>query len=571
MAVIDLQAPAAASRGWITGAAALTVACVGVLAWLLSTPLAALRAELRLLQFWWLEATVFLGLAVAGAVLAEVGRFLDRRDLLAMAALAVGAVTLTLTLPSRTNRIFYDEQIYQNVGRNLADSKRAQLCNDGAIRDGRLRCASAEYNKQPYAYPHILSLVYRAVGVRAGAPFAVNAAAMGLTVVFVYLLVRLLFVDRAAAFCAGAVLALIPEQLLWSASGAAEASASLACVAALLAAACFGRTRSNTALAGVAIATAYATQFRPESLLIVPIVALLLWQRSRDELRTPRMLWAGALFVALAALQFGHVLAVRNEGWGTTQERMAIAYAIENLRVNGWFFLRDPRFPPAFTLLAGLGLAAPRLPAGRLTIAVYFLALFGVTLCFYAGSYNYGADVRYSVMTNPPVAICAGLGAAWLLRSARPQPWRVAVCVGLAAFAAAHYLRVAVPVVRASTDSASAARADVEFAKSFAATLPPDAYVLTHNPGMFQVWGINAGQMSLATDRRFLAGLGARAGGGVYLHWNYWCNTQDPVHQALCARVRDLGPVDLAGESRSVGQRFAFYRMRVSDSDRAKP
>ena len=200
------------------------------------------------------------------------------------------------------------------------------MCNDGIIRDGRLRCSIAEYNKQPYAYPHLLSLVYRTVGVRDQAPFAVNAAAMGLTVASVYLLVVLLFEDRVAALCAAALLALIPEQLIWSATGAAEPSASLAFVAALVAAACFVRTRSDAALAGVAIATAYASQFRPESLLVVPIVGLLLWQRgARDELLTPRMCWAAVLFLGLTALQFAHVLAVRHEGWGTTQERMGLS------------------------------------------------------------------------------------------------------------------------------------------------------------------------------------------------------------------------------------------------------
>ena len=43
---------------------------------------------------------------------------------------------------------------------------------------------------------------------------------------------------------------------------------------------------------------------------------------------------------------------------------------------------------------------------------------------FYAGSYNYGADVRYSLMTYPPIAVLAGLGAARLVRlvpaAARP-------------------------------------------------------------------------------------------------------------------------------------------------------
>ena len=29
------------------------------------------------------------------------------------------------------------------------------MCNDGSVEYGRLQCASGEYNKQPYAYPHL--------------------------------------------------------------------------------------------------------------------------------------------------------------------------------------------------------------------------------------------------------------------------------------------------------------------------------------------------------------------------------------------------------------------------------
>ena len=114
-------------------------------------------------QFWTLEAQCA---CVVLATLIEARRIaIGRSTLAAGCVLAIAAAILTARVPPRTNRIFYDEQIYQNVGRNLADSKRAQLCNDGAIRGGRLRCAAAEYNKQPNAYPHLLSLAYRTFGV----------------------------------------------------------------------------------------------------------------------------------------------------------------------------------------------------------------------------------------------------------------------------------------------------------------------------------------------------------------------------------------------------------------------
>ena len=56
-----------------------------------------------------------------------------------------------------------------------------------------------------------------------------------------------------------------------------------------------------------------------------------------------------------------------------------------------------------------------------MSIGVYFLLFFGIDLVFYAGSYNYGADVRYSLMTYPPIAVLGGLGAAQLARLDRAR------------------------------------------------------------------------------------------------------------------------------------------------------
>ena len=54
-----------------------------------------------------------------------------------------------------------------------------------------------------------------------------------------------------------------------------------------------------------------------------------------------------------------------------------------------------------------------------MTIAFYFLLFFGIALLFYAGSYDYGADIRYSLATYPPLAILGGLGLARLVRLGR--------------------------------------------------------------------------------------------------------------------------------------------------------
>ena len=543
-------------------AAAWVVAIAALLTWVLGTRAPSLRAQLKILQLWSLETCVFLGLLIAVVVLYDLRHALDRRDTLAVSALMALALALVLGLAPRTNRIFYDEQIYQNIGQNLADTGRAQMCNDGTLHDGRLRCSNGEYNKQPYAYPHVLSLGYRLVGVGTTTAFAVNAIAMALAVGFLYLLVLFLFSDRVAAFFAALLLALTPEQLLWSATAAVEPSASLACIAALLAAACFVRSRSTVSLAGTAVATAYAVQFRPESFLIVPVVGLLLWQRTRDEFTRPRLWWAGLLLLALTAVHVAHMVAVRNEGWGTTQDRMSLAYVAANLRVNGRFYLADARFPMICTLLAILGLSGRRAEPGRLAMAFYFLSFFGIALLFYAGSYDYGADVRYSIATYPPMMILAGLGMARLVRPIERLAPRLPVSQGLAAAVVLQFFWWYSPVVRSTADGAWAARADVQFARSLVPGLRGHAYVLTHNPGMFQVWGVNAGQMSLAvTNPAYLNDLAARFPGGLYLHWNFWCNVQDPVQREFCAKVLDLRPGEPVREFRERDQHYILYRL----------
>ena len=559
-----VEAPRSSRVQWIALASAWFVALAVLLVWLLETPQSALRHQLKAAQFWSLEASVALGLAIGAIILRELQRQLERRDVITITMLAALALGLTLCIPPRTNRIYYDEQIYQGIGQNLADLKLAQMCNDGSVEYGRLRCFRGEYNKQPYGYPHLLSLAYRVFGVGARTAFAVNAVAMAMTVCLLYLLVFALFSDRPAALFAALLLMLTPEQVIWSATEAAEPSASLACVVSLFAAAWFLRSRTTAALAGAGIAAAYAVQFRPESLLILPVVGLMFWLRAREELTRPRLWWVGLLFLALVAVHAGHTIAVRNEGWGTTQARLSLSYVSGNLRTNGWFYLADARFPATFTLLAALGLIGQRERAMRTVMGLYFVLFFGICLLFYAGSYDYGADIRYSLATYPSLAILGGLGVArlalWMDRVVPSAPTLPALTAALA-FQFLSYM----PLVRATGDEAWAARADVRFAQSVVPELRGNSFVLTHNPSMFHVWGVNAGQMSTAvTEPSYLPSLAARYAGGVYLHWNYWCNVDDRVQPVFCAKVLALGPVETIRDYRERGQHYVLYRLVLS-------
>lgn len=564
----EIVAPATSSRrAWIAAGAAMVGTLALLMTWLVSTTTGNLRETLKSLQPWSLDSCVLIGVLVAVCLLSTVDRHTYKREILRLAALAAFSLALTLLVAPRTNRIFYDEQIYQAIGQNIADIRLAQGCNDGAVEYGRLHCASGEYNKQPYGYPHVLSLAYRLVGVHTWTAFAVNALAAAATACVVYLLVLILFADRDAALFAGLLISTMPEQLLWSATAAVEPSASLTLVASLLSAAVYLRLGGWLPLAATAVASAYTVQFRPESILILPVVGFVIWPRLRLHPDRIATWWIGNLFLWLVAVHLAHLFAIRHIDWGTTGPRFSFRYLLTNLPVNGWFYVYDERFPMAFTALAIAGLFSSHHARERAAMAMYFLLFFAVDLLFYAGSYNYGADVRYSLMTFPPLAVLGGLGAARLARVVTENRVHANVPVrGLIVAVLLFQFLWYAPVVRATTEEAWAARADVGFAQTVAAQLPRNSYVLTHNPGMFHLWGVNAGQMSLVISNpayvRFLA---ERYSGGVYLHWNFWCNAQDPPQQQICRNAFAIGTPELINEYRERDQRFAFYRMKVSN------
>jgi 4-amino-4-deoxy-L-arabinose transferase-like glycosyltransferase len=355
------------AAGWIAAVAAISYLLV-------TLDNFALRELLRRWQFWFLEATFALCVVLAAATLPGYVRSLalSRADYLCLAAAAVLAGVLAGTVAPRTNRIFYDEQIYQGIGQNLADAHLAQMCNEGTVEYGTLQCWRGEYNKQPNGYPYLLSLVYRTVGASYWAAAQFNVLCAVLLAASIFFIGAGLFEDRWAARLAALIVALIPQQLLWSHTGAAEPSAALLGSVAVLATVSFVRSRSTAALGWMVAAAVFAVQFRTESLLIVVVIAALLALSASSELRHPRF-WAWSLVgLILAAPLIAHLAAVRNEGWGTTGDRLSLDYVVQNIQVNARFYLADSRFPPLYTALALGALAAARHPRALAVCGLYF-------------------------------------------------------------------------------------------------------------------------------------------------------------------------------------------------------
>ena len=541
--------------------AALFAGCLAlVLFWAARTDPSSLREQLKVLQFWSLEICVALvALSAWSFARTELGP-VDRRGAAWLALATVTAFALAAFVAPRTSRIYYDEQIYQGVGQNLADLRLAQMCNDGNVEYGRLQCYSGEYNKQPYAYPHLLSIAYRLFGVRPATAFVLNNVVMALSVAAVYLLALWLFADSFAAITAGLLLAMMPQQILWSATAAVEPSSALACTVAVIAAIWFRRTRRTAALVAVAVTTAYAVQFRAESLLVVPVVGVVALGMPGRTVEAPRMVGRaagrGAARGARRPPVRGPQRGVGNHGLAAVPPLFAI-----NLPVNGRFYLGDIRFPVVVTLLAALGLRRHTVPAGAPGAGGVVRAVFrGVPsvlrrqLRLWRRRTLLPDDLsatrhprRIGCVTGRPLDRPMGRGAG-----------RAPAGDGGPRAELSH-----LPSCSSRDDGGGVGgacrRALCGIGRARAAG---NKYVLTHNPGMFHIRGVNAGQMSrMAGDPGYALAVAARYSQGVYLHWNFWCNVQDAVQQQFCQTTLAMHPVEAVAEYRERGQHFVLYRL----------
>ncbi|MBF0152843.1 MAG: glycosyltransferase family 39 protein [Magnetococcales bacterium] len=485
-----------------------------------------------------------------------------------------GALYPALTAP-QTHRIYYDETIYLNIAQNMTHLGRTQMCNAGGTDYGVYHCDRWEYNKQPNGFPFLASLMFRLAGVSETAAFILNNLLMGLAALTVMLIGRHVGGSWRAGLLAALAAVLTPQNAHWYNTTAAEPGAAVMTAVVVLATFFHLHEKSAVSLVPLVALTAFSLHFRPESILILPVVLLTLLIHRPRMLYQP-VVWGCATLFLLLAWPFGlHMGLFHNHPWGSTGKPYSLDYLFLNLPVNGWHYLDNRHFPLLLTLLALAGLFWPgQRRLDRLMVGLWFLLFWGVFIFFYAGSYTYGADMRYAVVSALPLATLAGVGAERVTRLLEQRSRLTGYkAVGLLGTIILLTHLAYLPQIRATTYEAWSARADHRFARDMASRLPPESLVVTHNPNMFQLWGHNAAQAYLlfSDPLYFERVLSPNHAGGIYFHFNFWCNVADIEQQRFCRQILDTFPHDLIEEHRELNHRYALYRLRIPVHDKKQP
>ncbi|MFH1080043.1 MAG: glycosyltransferase family 39 protein [Pseudomonadota bacterium] len=538
-------------------------------------------------------AASFRGLSAAGGV-----SYLRRNYKgLLLIALVLSAFFMTAFVAPRIHRIFYDEDIYASMGQVIAMTGQTGMCHYGTQDYGEFNAAWLSYYKEPSGWPFLMSLVFQLFGTNELYAFFLNNVIFAAGVLAVFFITRILTGGYFPAFLAGLVFALIPHNLTWSNTAAAEPSAALLAGLVVLCLAVYLKTGAVRHLFTLAAVVPIACQMRPESGLIllwaVITVAILCASPvfSRGTGRgedggsdtcnkadrksggrgtgfwSRREVWtAGLLGLFFLMPHLLHLFAMGGQSWGATGAKFSTEFFWNHLSVNGLYYLNNDLFPAAFTVLAVVGLLFARLDLRwRLMVFVWFLLFWGIFLFFYAGSYRYGADVRFALLSFMPIAVLAGMGGervrSWIGRAGSvgmSEKTAGVLIVLVLMFTWMPYL----PLVRAVGQEAWGARYDHRHAREFIKKIPPRAIVLTHNATMFLVWGQNAIQAYAGIrNPDIVRNLMETYQGHVYFHYGYWCNIPTDGNKQLCEDVMARYNMEEIASASEQAYRYGLYKM----------
>jgi hypothetical protein len=523
---------------------------------------------------WGMHACMVAIIAGLGAVAVPVGRILGRRRLLTALALLVGGY-LACDLAPKTVRIYFDEHLYMQIGQTIAHTGRAEGANYARVEYGSFEMYSPWVNKQPNGLPYLLSWIYRIVGVSDNASHFLNRALVGLAAASLYIGLTLIpwTLPIGAALAAAVLFVFTPLVPWWGHTVASEPTAAATAAFAFLAACVHTRLRDTATAQGLpasgmllAGATAMAAYSRPESLLVFPLVAAVLWSTD-DRFVEDLSAWGAlALSLAMAAPDVLHLWSIRTENWGARDgRRFGVDFINKNLNSNGGYFFDSKWFPVAGTVLAVAGMLwlLKRNRTAGAALGFWFALSWGIFIVFYAGGYYYGASSRYGVVSAAPVAIFMGIGLAGLYSGLRKLPllaFGLGACGLINWIAAMHY----VPTL---TREAAEAVADMDFIAQTSRILPEGSLMISQDPCMWMLQGINASQVFTIDHmiREEMRELANQYPGGVYVHWGFWNNAEPGIAESIARLLAETKATEIA-RLQCQAYKLAVYRIDTPEA-----
>ncbi len=482
---------------------------------------------------------------------------IGKKTWLVLIVIILAGFLLRATTP-QTHRIYFDEDIFENIAQNILNSGRAILCNMGTPTS----CDEYILNKQPNSYSFVLALTYAIFGVGEAPAFWLNILIGSATVLFVFFLSYMIFRNEKVSVYSSLIFALTPLHIIWSATAASEPLMVLSVVLTIITFMFYLESRKFSILLLFGALLVFTMQTRHETLLLTMPLAVLFAMKGNPvqslEKYGKHYLIAALFVIALLIPHFLHLEYANKDNWGSSGEKLSMQYLEYNFSTNSSFFYENTRYPLFFTIFAFLGIFYSL--KNDIKSSVFLLAwlatFFTVYLFFYAGSYNSGVDAKYSLAVAAQLSIFSGMGFFFAERNLGRLP-HVSLFIIISIVVAFYFF---VPYVTEIWQESFEARQYHDFALRTAEGIDSSCYILTHVPSMYIVSGKKSAQNWNVNSPAKMERMLEKTDCIVYDE-GFWCQIQ-PYKDEVCESFHkkyNLTLIDTYAVERSQHVYSMFY------------
>ncbi len=359
---------------------------------------------------------------------------------------------LEFTVIKSTQRVFFDDVIYQSQALYLIRTGQAVMCNYGTP----FQCFTNYMFHEPIGTAFNIAIGYAIFGINQAAAYNVQLALATICIAIVFFISFLLFKDHSAALFSAAFFAMSPTLLVWAKPVTSDLEMMFYASLSIFFMIIFIYKKNIRTFSALAFSMVLLTYMKINALIylfLLPILfviidgeniiksiknnihRLIMFFKSNNTINMLLVLFLviglmPELFFSyneLTTAPFGYenaqVQYSCSVGVITPHSKFSAEYFIANLCTNLYFWLDKFKSqgifqPVLFTVFSIFGAAMMAVYKRRtfLMIAFWFLAIFISYTAFYAGAVTYGSDWRFILGVIVQASLFAGFCAAGILK-----------------------------------------------------------------------------------------------------------------------------------------------------------
>ncbi|HDM05773.1 MAG TPA: phospholipid carrier-dependent glycosyltransferase [Candidatus Aenigmarchaeota archaeon] len=483
---------------------------------------------------------------------------LKRWSIVSLTLTVTLALILRIFVAPRTHRLFFDEDIYLEIGKEILERGKGSLCNYGDSKG----CYAYDLMKWPNAYPFLLALSYFFFGISEDVGFNLVLFLSILAVVFIFLASYLLFDDEKIALLSALFLTLTPIHMMWSNTAASEPVLLSFLTFSVLCFLVSFKVDDWKAHALAILSLAFAIQVKTDaivSLALFPLMCFLLDEKLKEKILSLRYSFLWLVFLLLITPYLTHVYyAHRTETWGANGKKFGLEYARRNIPENLIFWITGYptiEHPFLFTFFAFFSILEIKKKRKEIVfLSSWFLIFFFLYAFFYAGSVRYGVDVRYTLSYYPAFILIAGYGTRKFIKGKISFLLLIIITI----LSSTLYLNsVGTPAER--IEEAKQARHYHDFAINFSKNLEDDCYILSHVPSMYLVNGKNSLQTWFGQNNKVMDELFNKTD-CIIFDDGFWCQLE-PYKSTVCKHMFNAYKLTKLKSTKIDNNEYTFFKV----------